>query len=153
TENGGSSWSKIYDGPTLDALRVSRNEGLISIGDKPGACMCSTRQFWTIDGGAHWHETATVPEQFVKGGGRIYFWTGSRLGTLMTVPRETSSSHLASTTVATVGDGTITAVDPIPGGVAALVSSRVRGQGWDTAPRILLVHGTTTQTVTLPASR
>jgi hypothetical protein len=153
TEDAGNSWHKIFAGPVLDILRLSRNEGLISVGDKPGICMCSTQQFWTIDGGAHWHETTTLPEEFVKGAGRIYFWTASRLGTLATVPRETSSSHLASTTVATVGDGTIKAVDPIPGGVAALVSSRVHGQGWDTAPRILLVHGTTTQTVTLPTTR
>ena len=42
---------------------------------------------------------------------------------------------------------------PIPRGVAVLVSSRVRGQGWDTAPRILLVEGTTAETETLPAAR
>ena len=150
TANGGSSWHKIFDGPVLGLLRMSKNEGFISVGDEPGSCMCATRQFWTGSSGEHWHETVTLPEDFVKSDGHVYFWTGARLGTLATLPRQTSSSHLASTTVDAVASGTIVAVDPIPGGVAALVSSRVKGQGWDTAPTVLLVKGTTVQTVTLP---
>jgi hypothetical protein len=34
-----------------------------------------------------------------------------------------------------------------------LVSSRVGGQGWDTAPCVLLVHSTTAVTETLPTAR
>ena len=34
-----------------------------------------------------------------------------------------------------------------------LVSSRVHGQGWDSAPRVLLVKGTTVETETLPTAR
>jgi len=75
---------------------------------------------------------------------------GTTLEALAQLPRRTSSSRLAATSVATVNDGTIKRVEPIPGGVAVLVSSRVRGQGWDTAPRVILVHGTTTETETPP---
>jgi hypothetical protein len=131
-------------------LRTSRDEGFISIGDEPGSCMCSTRQFWTVSDGAHWHETTTLPESFVKGGGQIYLWSANRIGVLTSAPRETSSSKFISSTLGSITDGTIVDVEPIPGGVAALVSSRVKGQGWDTAPRVLLVRGSNVQTITLP---
>jgi hypothetical protein len=36
---------------------------------------------------------------------------------------------------------------------AKLVSSRVHGQGWDTAPRVVLGRGSAVQTVVLPAAR
>jgi hypothetical protein len=151
TQNGGATWHKIYAGPALDVLRISKNEGFISIGDEPGSCMCSTRQFWTGSAGQHWHETTTLPENFVKSGKSIYFWTGSQLATLATLPRQVSSSHLASSALDAVTNGTIVAVDPIPGGVAALVSSRVKGQGWDNTPRVVIVKGKTVTTATLPS--
>ena len=72
---------------------------------------------------------------------------------LASLPRRITSARLASTTIAALADGTIRDVEPIPGGVAALVSSRVRGQGWDTAPRVLLAKGATVQTLTLPTAR
>lgn len=112
---GGGTWHKIFTGPVLDVLRVSTLEGFISVGDEPGACMCATRQFWTMSNGAHWHETTTLPA---------------------------NSSRAPN--------GTIVAVAPIAGSVAALISSRVKGEGWDTAPRVLLVKGASVQTVTLP---
>jgi hypothetical protein len=153
TENGGHSWRRIYDHPVLAVLRLSRTSGLISVGADPGRCMCATQQYWTSDNGETWHETATLSDHFVAGGGKVYFWTPSRLSMLGALQRTTSSTRLASTSVAAIGDGTIVGVEPAPGGVAALVSSRVRGQGWDTAPRVLLVRGSSVQTVTLPAVR
>jgi hypothetical protein len=72
---------------------------------------------------------------------------------LGTLARSTASTRLGSTAVASFPDGTIVDVEPIPGGVAALVSSRVRGQGWDTAPRVVVAHGAAATTVTLPAVR
>ena len=34
-----------------------------------------------------------------------------------------------------------------------LVSNRVDGLGWDTDPRVLIVHGTTAKAVTLPTQK
>jgi hypothetical protein len=115
--------------------------------------MCATRQLYTIDKGKTWHETTTVSAHFTAGGGHVYFWSGGRLSMLASLPRRITSARLASTTIAALADGTIRDVEPIPGGVAALVSSRVRGQGWDTAPRVLLAKGATVQTLTLPTAR
>jgi outer membrane protein assembly factor BamB len=148
-----------FDDPASDAPRwaaaahVSTRIGFVSVDRSPGRCMCATRQYYTYDRGKTWHETATVSGHFTAASGRLYFWTPGRLSVLAELPRRTSSRRLASTTVATVTDGTIKRVEPIPGGVAVLVSSRVDGQGWDTAPRVLLVRGTTAQTETLPTAR
>jgi hypothetical protein len=135
------------------AAHVSRKVGFVSVDTSPGRCMCATRQYYTYDRGRTWHETATVSSHFAASAGRLYFWTPTRLSLLAQLPRRTSSSRLAATSVATLADGTIKRVEPIPGGVAVLVSSRVHGQGWDTAPRVILVHGTTTDTETLPTTR
>jgi hypothetical protein len=40
----------------------------------------------------------------------------------------------------------------IPDGIVALVTRRVGGQGWDTAPRLLVAHGTSASMVELPAT-
>jgi hypothetical protein len=142
------------DAPSwASALHVSKTIGIASVVDDPGRCMCATRQLYTNDRGKTWHETTSVSAHFTAGGGRVYFWSGGRLSTLASLPRHTTSTRLASTTVATIADGTIKDVEAIPGGVAVLVSSRVRGQGWDTAPRVLLVKGTTDETLTLPTAR
>jgi len=135
------------------ALHVTKRIGIASIDDHPGRCMCATRQYYTNDAGKSWHETTTVSDEFTASGGRVYFWTANRLSMLASLKRTTTSARLSSVTVATVPDGTITQVDPIPGGVAALVSSRVHGQGWDTGPRVLLVQGSVEQTLTLPTAR
>jgi hypothetical protein len=153
TDDGGQTWRRIYAGPTIAAVRVTRTTGFVSVGADPGLCMCTTRQLYTNDDGTSWHETASLPESFAAGGGRLYFWEGGRLGVVGSLPRHTSSLRLATATLATIADGSIVQVAAIPGGVAALVSSRVAGKGWDTAPRVLLVHGTSVQTVTLPATR
>ena len=150
TADHGRSWHLVYPSPALDVARLSRTTGAISLGTAPGPCMCATRQLVTHDAGQTWRVTDSLPEDFVASAGRIYFWQGGRLGMLGSLGRSTASTHLASSTLANVPDGTIVDVKPIPDGVAALVSSRVRGQGWDTAPRLLLVRGTQTQTITLP---
>jgi hypothetical protein len=113
--------------------------------------MCATQQFWTASDGQHWHETTTLPENFVRSGKSLYFWTGTHLATLATLSRQVSSSRLVSSTLGSVTNGTIVAVEPIPGGVAALVSSRAKGQNWDNTPRVMIVKGKTVTTETLPA--
>ena len=134
------------------AAHVSKRVGFVSLDMSPGRCMCSTRQYYTDDRGRTWHETATVSNHFEASAGRLYFWTPTRLSILAQLPRRTSSSRLAATTLTTIANGTIKRVEPIPGGIAVLVSSRVHGQGWDTAPRVLLVRGTTADTETLPTA-
>lgn len=62
-------------------------------------------------------------------------------------------SRLTSQTVAEFTDGRISDVEAIPGGVVAVVSSRIHGEGWDTEPRVVIVHGGTAQTVMLPMDR
>src|SRR5690348_15852628 len=94
----------------------------------------------------------SLSDRFTASAGRLYFWTPTRLSGLAALPHRTSSSRLRSPTVVTFADGTIKRVQPIPGGVAVLVASRVHGQGWDAAPRLLLVRGATAETITLQAA-
>ena len=154
TEDGAQSWHLVYPGPTLAAMRLSKRTGLISVGFDPGRCMCASRQLWTNDGGGTWHETATVGPRFtVGGGGDVYFWNAGTLRRLGTFPRTIASVHLSSHVVATFTDGTIVDVEPTPSGVAALVSTRIHGQGWDTSPRVVIMQGGVAQTVQLPVVR
>jgi hypothetical protein len=116
--------------------------------------MCSSRQLWTNDAGRTWHETETIGPKFTAGGGGdVYFWTGGTLRRLGSFPRTTSSVHLTSHVVTSFNDGTIVDVEPTPTGVAALVSSRVHGQRWDSAPRVLVMRGGVAQTAQLPTIR
>ncbi len=46
--------------------------------------------------------------------------------------------------------GVILEADAVPGGVLALVTSRVAGVGLDTSPRLLLVQGTRVSVLRLP---
>ena len=154
TENGAHSWHLVYPGTTLAAVRLSKRTGLISVGFHPGRCMCASRQLWTNDGGTTWHETETVGPRFAAGGGGdVYFWSGGTLRRLGTFPRTTASVRLTSHVVASFTDGTIVDVEPTSSGVAALVSSRVHGQGWDTSPRVVVMQGGVAQAVQLPAVR
>jgi hypothetical protein len=154
TEDAARSWHRIYAGPTLAVARLSKNAGVVSIGIDPGRCMCASRELWTNDAGRTWQETLTVSSNFAAGGGGgLYFWTGGTLRLLGALPRNTSSVRLGSRVVASFHDGTIADVEPIPGGVIALVSSRVHGQGWDTAPRVVVVRNGSAQTVQLPTVR
>ena len=112
--------------------------------------MCSTRQLWTSDGGKSWHATKTLSGNFVGSGGRVYFWEGGTLRTLV-LPAQASGARLAARTIESVRNGTIVAGIPTSSGIAVLVSTRVDGQGWDTAPRVIVASGSTGRVVTLPA--
>jgi hypothetical protein len=154
TENGGHSWHQVYAGPTLVAVRLTKRTGLISVGLDPGRCMCASRQLWTNDAGKTWHETETIGPNFTAGGGGdVYFWSGGTLRRLGSFPRMTASVHLTSHLVTSFTDGTIVDVEPTPTGVAALVSSRVHGQGWDTSPRVVVMTDGVAQTAQLPTVR
>ena len=93
-------------------------------------------------------QKAVQAEEFARN-----FWTGGTLRRLGTFPRTTASVRLTSHVVASFTDGTIVDVEPTSRGVAALVSSRVHGQGWDTSPRVVVMQGGVAQAVQLPAVR
>jgi hypothetical protein len=113
----------------------------------PRATACATRQLWTSDAGHSWHDTRTLSGDFAGSGGRIYFWQRGSLRMLSRLPVHGSGTRLATSTVASVADGTIVSAVPIRGGVAVLVSNRVNGAGWDNAPRVLLAHGSAARNV------
>ena len=151
TDDGGTHWRRVYPQPALAVLRLSEAAGVISTGAAPGTCMCSTRQLWTADGGRTWHGTRTLSGAFAAGGGRIYFWQKGALRRLAPLPARATGTRLAAQTVASIANGTIVGAAAVAGGLAALVSNRVGGQGWDNAPRVLLANGGTARVVTLPS--
>jgi hypothetical protein len=113
--------------------------------------MCSTRQLWTSDAGRTWHDTRTLSGNFAGSGGRIYFWQKGTLRLLAPLPAHASGTRLAAQTVDSVANGTIVGAASVAGGVAALVSNRVGGQGWDNAPRVLVAHGSSGHLASLPS--
>ncbi len=150
TDDGGSHWKRILSQPALAVLRVSATSGVVSTGFAPGVCMCATRQLWTTDAGRTWHDTRTLSEDFVGSGGRVYFWQKGSLRLLAQLPAQATDARLGARTVASVGDGAIVSAIPFQGGVAALVSNRVDGAGWDNAPRVIIAQGGAAKTVNLP---
>jgi hypothetical protein len=151
TDDGGKQWRRIYPQPALAVLRVSATQGVLSLGFAPGVCMCATRQLWTADGGRTWHDTRTLSDDFAGSGGRVYFWQDGALRLLAPLPAHASGTRLGARTIASVANGTIVAAVPFGGAVAALVSNRVDGHGWDNTPRVLLVHAARAHLVTLPS--
>ena len=149
TVNGGRSWRRIYPYPVQAIALVSPTSGVIATGSRPGECMCATRQLWTTDNGATWHDAPGLTRSFATGGGEVYFWAKGTLRELGSLPRSGAKTPSA-TALATVSDGTIVGAVRVANGVVALISNRVAGQGWDNAPRVILATGGTATTVTLP---
>jgi hypothetical protein len=80
----------------------------------------------------------------------VYFWQAGTLRLLGPLPAHASGTRLGARTIASVSNGTIVAAVPFGGAVAALVSNRVDGHGWDNAPRVLLVRAAHPHLMTLP---
>jgi hypothetical protein len=118
---------------------------VIEVALVPGACMCSTRKLWTADADRTWHTTKALGDAFAGSTDGLYWWQEGSLYVLEGFPPR--ASKLATK----VSDGTIVDADPIPGGVAALVSNRVDGKGWDGTPRVLIARADGVDTVELPA--
>jgi PQQ-like domain len=152
SENGGRSWHEIYPEPALALLRLSPTAGVIELGVAPGPCMCVTRKLWTADDGRTWHETDRIGGDFTGAGDDLYWWQGDDLYLIPGFPPAGADPALTARLVDDVPAGTIVGATPIAGGVAALVSNRVAGQHWDSAPRVLIAHGADVRTVTLPAA-
>jgi len=151
TDDGGSRWKAILPQPALAVLRLSATAGVVSTGFAPGVCMCATRQLWTTDAGRTWHDTRTLSGSFAAASGRVYFWLKGSLRLLAPLPLHATGARLGARTIASVGDGTIVSAIPFRGGLAALVSNRVDGAGWDNSPRVIVVQGGSVKTVALPS--
>ena len=100
----------------------------------------------------HLAETTAIGSRFAVGGGHVYLWSGGTIRLLGPIARRTPP-RLTSQTLAEFSDGKISDVEAIPGGVVAVVSSRIHGEGWDTDPRVVIIHGSTARTVMLPMNQ
>ena len=147
SDNGGLTWRRIYPQPANAVVRLSATAGVIDVPTSPGTCMCDTRKLWTSDAGRTWHQTKLVDDNFTGSGRNVYWWDGGKLHALTNFPGKATRTHLALS----VADGTIVDAATVPGGVAALVSNRVGGLGWDTNPRVAVIRSGKTRLVTLPA--
>ncbi|HYX75802.1 MAG TPA: PQQ-binding-like beta-propeller repeat protein, partial [Gaiellaceae bacterium] len=136
--DGGVRWRRIYASPAIRVVRTSRNAGLIAVGTPPSPCTCHARILWTTTAGRTWHETDALTAM-TAGGGRRLFWLDALGKRLSQVRRWPPLRGLIRSRVAAVATaGRIIELAPVPGGVAALMTARGDGHGWDEAPRVLL---------------
>ena len=150
TDNGGQIWRRVHPRAAVRVARTSPKAGMIAVGDRVSACGCKVVRLWTGDGGAHWHPTREAAGSgFVGSAGSLWWWRGGRLYRAASWPPRSGSLH--GRHVAHL-PGEIVDVDPVPGGVVALVSRRVAGLGLDTAPRLILVQGSQVRLLSPPAS-
>jgi hypothetical protein len=152
TETSGRSWHRIYNGPALTILRLSATAGVIELDSDPGPCMCTTRKLWTDDDGETWHATDAIGTDFTGAADELYWWEGGDLHLISPFPPADSTKLLAAKLMSAIPDGTIVSSTRTADGFAFLVSNRVDGQHWDTAPRVILASGGSAQTVTLPSA-
>jgi hypothetical protein len=150
TDDGGRRWRRIFAEPATRVVRTSRDAGLIAVGAPPPSCTCYTRILWTTTGGTRWHKTAAVTAT-TAGGGTQVFWldaSGTRLLRIRRWPPD--GSTIRSRVAAVVASGRIVGLARVPGGVAALITARVDGHGWDNAPRVLVVRNGHSTMLRLP---
>ena len=150
TEDSGHSWRRIFGEPAERVVRTSRAAGLIVVGSPPPRCTCHPRILWTANGGRTWHETGAVTETTAGDGSRL-FWLTARGKRLLQVRRwPPRRGAIRSRVVAVVANGRLIELARVRGGVAALVSARVDGHGWDNVPRVLLYRNGRSSTLRLP---
>jgi hypothetical protein len=101
---------------------------------------------WQTDVG-QFSQSCRQLNDFTGSGKNVAWWDGGTLHALSNFPGKAPRTHVALK----VANGTIVDVATVPGGVAALVSNRVKGLGRDTDPRVAVIRAGKTQTVTLPA--
>ncbi|MEK6275734.1 MAG: PQQ-binding-like beta-propeller repeat protein [Actinomycetota bacterium] len=149
TEDGGGSWRLLYPRSAVRVARVSALTGMIALGDRASRCACRQTRLWTADGGSHWHQTAEVGgTAFVGAAGNLWWWRGGRLHQAVAWPpgpKGLRRRHVASV------QGVIIDAKPVPGGIAALVTNRAGGVGFDNSPRLLVVKGATSLVQSLPS--
>ncbi|HST25621.1 MAG TPA: PQQ-binding-like beta-propeller repeat protein, partial [Gaiellaceae bacterium] len=136
TDDGGKHWRRIYPSFAARVVRLSAASGVISVGAPAPACGCSTQRLWTSDGGRTWKVARGIGEDFEGSGSTLYWWSGSAL--FLADPGFATSKKIAT------ADGPI--VDgAAAGGAVVLVDRRSK------PPEVIVAHGSSTQTVTLPA--
>jgi putative pyrroloquinoline-quinone-binding quinoprotein len=145
----GGTWRLIYPRSAVRVAQVSATSGMIAVGDRSSACGCRQVRLWTADGGATWARTPkAVGTGFAAANGTLWWWRGGTLYRAAAWPP--GAGGLKGVKVVTV-KGAILDVDPLPGGVAALVTRRVGGLGYDRVPRVLLGSVSALRQRTLPA--
>ena len=150
TANGGRTWRRLLPRYAARVVRTSARAGMIASGFPAPACACTTQQLWTGDGGRTWHPTKGVGWQFQGRGPYLYWWAGGTLDRVTPWPGR-AGVPLRSRRVTRFAGGTIVAAANVPGGVAALVSNRVGGSGWDNSPRVAVVRNARVRTIRLPS--
>jgi hypothetical protein len=121
---------------------------MIAVGDRASVCGCRQVRFWTADGGATWTRTQkAVGTGFAGANGTLWWWRGGTLYRAAAWPP--GPGGLKGVKAASV-KGAILDVAALPGGVAALVTRRVGGLGYDRVPTVLLGNTSTLRQRTLP---
>lgn len=136
TDDGGRHWQEIYPRYATRVLRLTRTSGLISTGSPAPACGCATRQLVTQNGGRTWR-AAAISGNYAGSGSTVYWWTASAL--FLARPGFRSSTRLA------VSDDPIVSAALVKDGIVALVDRAGK------APQVILVQGSSSRTITLPA--
>jgi hypothetical protein len=149
SDDGGSTWRAIFARSAVRVAQVSPSSGMIAVGDRISGCGCKQVRLWTADGGGTWTRTPkAVGSGFVGASGTLWWWRGGSLYRAASWPP--GRGGLKGVKAATV-KGAILEVDAIPGGVAALVTRRVAGLGFDRVPLLLLGNASALRQRTLPA--
>jgi len=149
TADGGAHWRRIFHRPAERVVRASLRFGAVSTGFPAPRCACRSRVYWTRDGGRHWRETTAIGGPFEGRGTALYWRRGARLYET----RLAAGRRLRTHRIARVRNAVIVDLAKIPGGVAALVSHRMRGSGWDKEPKLLLATRGRVKEMRLPAQQ
>ena len=148
TEDGGRTWRLLCPRSAVRVARVTALTGMIAVGDRASRCGCRQVRLWTADGGIHWHRTAEgVGNGFVGAAGTLWWWRGGRLHQAAAWPP--GPKGLRRRLVDRV-QGLIVDAKPVPGGIAALATNRVGGNGFDNSPRLHVVKGNEILIYSLP---
>src|SRR3954447_4126102 len=162
TENGGRSWQRIFTGGNylFSVVRTSSRSGVVQTGHWVG------ESFWTRSNGKRWYELPNVPVPdymsgdrplVFEGRGHLLFWheSAATLNQISPWPAPADppcrgrswpgantcvlslgDSPFTSRAVATLDEGTLGAMRPIPGGVVVLVHA----DDANASPAAVLVH-------------
>jgi hypothetical protein len=138
TDDGGGTWHLVYPRSAVRVARVSPSSGMIAVGDRSSKCGCRQVRLWTANGGATWKRTpGAVGSGFAAAAGTLWWWRGASLYRAKQWPP--ARVGLKGARVA-AGKGAILDVQPVPGGVAALVTRRIGGFGFDRTPLVRFIQ-------------
>jgi len=149
TGDGGATWRLVYPRSAVRVALVTPASGMIAVGDRISRCGCRQVRLWTANGGATWTRTPqAVGAGFAAAAGTLWWWRGTSLFRAAAWP---PGPHGLKGKRVAFGKGAIVDVQPVPGGVAALVSRRMGGLGFDRAPLLRFVQNGSVRNRVLPA--